>query len=295
MMLNLTGYNYRVYRRTTSWRIVVLCISIFLHVINSNVAPCISGDCDNDSVQLLIQEQRLSIQKREHELIKKQKEVQSQLQKLYLEQQLLELKPNHYPKPESDISLEYEIPSYCANCLGDILETTSKSLSSEFSRKSSGDTDSSGQREKNEMSQLSDHSRLEAIKFQILLKLGLKNKPNFTSSMTKQFILDTLRRSGDPVLHTNELKMMFQSSDSKDDVVLSQLIKQKTHNHSKTEDERAESVPETQSDFDEEFEDFYGRTREIIAFAEKGEKEFITLKLCYTIYMVSWNGKPGMV
>lgn len=270
MMLNSTGYNYQVNRRTTNWRIVVLCISSFLHVINSNVTPCLNGDCDNESVQLLRQQQRLSFQKRENELIKKHKEVQSQLQKLYSEQQLLDSKPNNYPKLDSSFSLEYEIPSYCANCLGDIFETTSKSLSSEFARKTDDGVDSIGLQEKNDMPQLSDHSRLEAIKFQILLKLGLKNKPNFTSSMTKEFILETLHRSGDPMINTNDFKMMFYTSDSLEtqESVLNQLNQLKLSNHSLNEGEKLDGE---ESEYEQDFEDFYGRTREIIAFAEKGE------------------------
>lgn len=272
MMLNSTGYNYKIYRRTTNWRIVVLCISSFLHAINSSVSPCINGDCNEDSVQILKEEQQ-RIQKREHELIKKQKEVQSQLQKLYLEQQMLQTKSKNYPELNSDFSLEYEIPSYCANCLGDIFETTSKTLSSEFSREGFDGADMNNLRENNEMSQLSDHSRLEAIKFQILLKLGLKTKPTYAPLMTKQFILDTLRRSGDPLMNSNDFRMMIHSdSHEPHHLALNQLKSFEFNNHSFTDDNKTEETQET--DFEQDFEDFYGSTREIIAFAEKGKKKF---------------------
>jgi inhibin beta len=52
----------------------------------------------------------------------------------------------------------------------------------------------------------SDQLRLEAIKHQILMKLGLKKKPNVTHDLPKQFILDTLKRVAD--LNLNSYGMM---------------------------------------------------------------------------------------
>lgn len=242
-----------------------------MHTIEGN-NPCLNGDCNNETTKLLRQEKRLSIQQRELELMQKQKELQLQLQKLYLEQHQLELEMKDAPDTSAYTGLEYEIPSYCANCLGDSFEPSAKSsLSSEYARKNSEDMSASNQ----QLPQLSDHGRLEAIKFQILLKLGLKNKPNVTSSLPKQFIFDTLRRSGDPTLNWNDYTMLFQSSDNNletRDLVLDQLQQLKVNNDSVVDDLKAEEFKEPpQPEDDQEFDDFYGRTREIITFAEKGE------------------------
>lgn len=242
-----------------------------MHTINCNNPSCASGECDDDAIQLLRHERRLSIQQREYALMQKQKELQLQLQKLYLEQHQLETELNDTPvETEADSGLEYEIPSYCANCLGDAFESSTKSsLSSEYSRKNSERTEESNQ----QVPPLSDHSRLEAIKFQILLKLGLKNKPNVTNTLPKQFIFDTLRRSGDPAVNSNDFTMLFQSSDNKEtrDLMQDQLQLLKINNDSIVDELKAEDLKESPPDDDQEFDDFYGRTREIIAFADKGE------------------------
>lgn len=273
MMLNETGLDCRAYRLSASWCIVILCMIGLMPIINCNNPSCISGDCKSDAIQSLRHERRLSIQQRENDLIQKQKVLQYQLRKLYLEQQQLESESSDAPEnPAFDNSeLEYEIPSYCANCLGDSFEPSSRStLSSEFSRKSSESVSSSNQ----QMPQLSDHNRLEAIKFQILLKLGLKNKPNVTNTLPKQFIFDTLRRSGDPMNNPNDYTMLLQSSDDKDtrDLVLDQLQQLKMSNESSIiDDTNNEDFKETHPEEEQDFDDFYGRTREIITFAEKGE------------------------
>lgn len=271
MMPNETGFKCRIYRQTTNWYIVVLCLIGLMHTITCNSPSCLNGDCDTVA-KVLRHEKRLSIQQREYELIQKQKELQIQLQKLYAEQHQLDAEMRDSPELKAFTGVEYEIPSYCANCLGDSFEPSAKSsLSSEFSRKNSEETDTSSQ----QIPQLSDHSRLEAIKFQILLKLGLKNKPNVTSPLPKQFIFDTLRRSGDPALNMNDFPMYLQSSDSIEtrDLVLDQLQQLKVNASESIVDElkaeetfKEHSVPED----DQEFDDFYGRTQEIITFAEKG-------------------------
>lgn len=275
MMLNETGCECRAYRRSTNWRIVVLCILSLMHTISCNNNPsCLNNDCENAAIESLRHEKRLNIQQREYELMQRQKELQHQFQKLYLEQHQLESEQND--KSDKDLDekseIEYEIPSYCANCLGDAFEPSPKSaLSSEYSRKSSESASSSSQ----QVPQLSDHSRLEAIKFQILLKLGLKNKPNVTNTLPKQLIFDTLRRSGDPVVNPNDYTLLFQSSDNKKtrDSVLDQLQQLKMSNDTKSADDlNAEDFKETtHHEDDQEFDDFYGSTREIITFAQKGE------------------------
>jgi hypothetical protein len=273
MMLKATGYNRRARKQTTNWRSVVLCFFVLMHTINCNDSSCPNQDCDDKSVKLLKHEKRLNLHRREHELVQKQKELQRQLQKLHSEQHQLELDSKDEPQEESEVfsKLEYEIPSYCANCLGDAFEPSSKStLSSEYSRKTSEGVGLTNQQEDIQSPQLSDHGRLEAIKFQILLKLGLKNKPNVTSSLSKQFIFDTLQRSGENAI--NDYTLLFQSNDNMEtrDLVLDQLQQLKESNHSKKEDLENEETREMQPDEEQEFDDFYGRTREIISFAEKG-------------------------
>lgn len=274
MMLKAAGYSCRVHKQTTNWRSVVLCVVVLMHTINCNDSSCLNRNCDDEEVKLLVHEKRLNLQRREYELMQKQKDLQRQLQKLYAEQHQLETELRDEPKNEETgvlPELEYEIPSYCANCLGDAFETSKSTLSSEYSRNSEGQSLTS-QQEDVQSPQLSDHGRLEAIKFQILLKLGLKNKPNVTNSLSKQFIFDTLQRSGETAI--NDYTMLFQSSDSSmgiHDFVSDQLHKIKISNQSKNEELVNEGLKESPSDDDQEFDDFYGRTREIISFAEKGE------------------------
>ena len=272
MMLNETGFDCRAYRLSANWCFVIVCMIGLMPIINCNNPSCLNGDCDSDAIQLLRHEKRLSIQQRENELMQKQRDLQHQLRKLYLEQHQLESELSDTPEnpTSADSELEYEIPSYCANCLGDAFEPSSKStLSSEYSRKTSESVSSSNQ----QMPQLSDHNRLEAIKFQILLKLGLKNKPNVTNSLPKQFIFDTLRRSGDPMINPNDYTMLFQSSDDIEtrDLVLDQLQQLKLSNDSTIDETNNEDFKETHHEDEQDFDDFYGRTREVITFAEKGE------------------------
>lgn len=138
MMVTSAGYSCRIRKKTTNWRSVVLCIIILMHKINCNDLSCTNKNCDEKGIELLIHEKRLNFQQREYELIEKQKELHRQLQKLYLEQNQLEAVLKDEPNEESEAfsGLEYEIPSYCVNCLGDAFEPSSKTtLSSEYSRK----------------------------------------------------------------------------------------------------------------------------------------------------------------
>lgn len=268
MMLYLTGYNRPVYRRATNWRIFVLCILSLMHTLNCNNSECIGGVCDKDVIQLLKLEKRTNLQHRENELMQKQKQIQVELQKLYVEKSQLELMLNEENTQTSDLNLglEYEIPSYCANCVGDSLKMASTgSLSSEYARKNAAKSYAA---EENEIPRLSDKSRLESIKFQILLKLGLENKPNVTFPLPKQFIVDTLSRSGDTMMNY----IMELQSETKDshDSRLDQFQPQ-INNESYAESHAAKDLNELPMDDDQELDDFYGRTREIITFAERGE------------------------
>lgn len=221
-------------------RTFLICL-VFMHTIEA------------DDAHELRRKQKLALDQRENDLLQMQRELQIQLQRVHTEQLKLE-----QPNSELEEAIDsYEYPSYCANCLGDTLEHINKNLlSSEFSRKVDSNTRNSIQTEK-EIRQLSDHSRLEAIKQQILLKLNLSEKPNVTSSIPKQFILDTLDRAS-----ASDFKysmMMMQSDNDNLDAEKLQHLK----NESKYDEKDA--------DEDSEADDFYGKTKEIISFAEKGK------------------------
>ncbi|XP_070504725.1 inhibin beta chain-like [Chironomus tepperi] len=217
----------------------------------------------SDDVQEMRKKQKISLQQQEQMLLQMQHEIQVQLQNLYAEQHRLE-------SPNDDTNdIGYEYPSYCANCLGDTFESTNKNLlSSEYSRKVDG-TNKAAQSE-NELNQLSDHKRLEAIKQQILLKLNLREKPNITNSIPKQFILDTLHRAGERDFEYTT--MMMQSSAqsmmaSSDDPIVERLQQLRRNNSENSFSDEKDFV-----DDESEFDDFYGKTREIITFAERGQR-----------------------
>lgn len=102
----------------------------------------------------------------------------------------------------------------------------------------------------------SDKLRLEAIKRQILQKLGLRAKPNVTHSLPKEVVMATLSRAeeGDP-------SGAFAGNPD-----------------FSTTSEKTASMETVEAD------DFYGRTSEIISFAEQGNLtssslSFICLRL----------------
>lgn len=109
------------------------------------------------------------------------------------------------------------------------------------------------QEEKRDNTQTSDQIRLETIKRQILSKLGLKEKPKVTSPVPREVILETLYRA-------EEAGDQQDGSGSGGGTI---------------EDDSAglssTRPPESEPD------DFYGRTSEIIAFAEPGKKELALL------------------
>lgn len=106
-----------------------------------------------------------------------------------------------------------------------------------------------------------DNLRLEAIKRQILSKLGLRQKPNVTHSLPKEVVMQTLYRAED--------NRDFSGGDGgggggggggannagqPEDAMLSTTS--------------ARTTGTEQMDVD----DFYGRTSEIISFAEEGKR-----------------------
>lgn len=89
----------------------------------------------------------------------------------------------------------------------------------------------------------SDNLRLEVIKKQILSKLGLRDKPNVTYSLPREVVLETLYRAENSEFFNTYRDEDFVSTTS------------------------ARSESKDQMDVD----DFYGRTSEIISFAEEGK------------------------
>ncbi|KAL1501619.1 hypothetical protein ABEB36_006916 [Hypothenemus hampei] len=86
----------------------------------------------------------------------------------------------------------------------------------------------------------SDKLRLEAIKKQILQKLGLRMKPNVTHSLPKEVVMASLNRAEEGVFSSR-----FDEFDE----------------FPTTSEKNVETV---------DVDDFYGRTSEIISFAEEG-------------------------
>lgn len=243
---------------------------------------CMQPTEADDVQEQLLKVHRHKLKQQEEALLQMQHEIQLQLQNLYVQQHKLEASGGS--ADNRDIG-GYEYPSYCANCLGDTFEPINKNLlSSEFSRKADGTRKAS--QSESELNQLSDHRRLEAIKQQILLKLNLNEKPNVTSSIPKQLILDTLHRAGERDF--GQMHMM----QANDDPIVEKLQQLKMRSFNGSDDaeffgERDVEGGGGSSDDDSEFDDFYGRTREIITFAERGEFEFgfkFYLKSRFKIY-----------
>lgn len=228
--------------------LIVLCLILMHQTIEAS-----------DDVQEMRKKQKISLQQHEQILLQMQNEIQVQLQNLYAEQRRLE-------SPDADGNdIGYEYPSYCANCLGDTFEPTSKNLlSSEYSRKIDGT--SKAEKSEGDLNQLSDHKRLESIKQQILLKLNLREKPNITNSIPKQFILDTLHRAGERDFEYTTMMMKTAPLPRSSDDPVVERLQQLRRNGSDLGDDEKDYVED-----EGEFDDFYGRTREIITFAERGE------------------------
>ena len=100
-----------------------------------------------------------------------------------------------------------------------------------------------------------DSARLESIKRQILVKLGLHTKPNVSSVPSRDFILETLLRAE-------------QSLDVETAAAASTSTAASTASVSTSAATRG--VEATTIDPSVE-DDFFGKTSEIIAFAERGQ------------------------
>jgi inhibin beta len=108
-------------------------------------------------------------------------------------------------------------------------------------------------RDKAAPQQNSDEIRLETIKRQILSKLGLKEKPNVTSPVPREVIMETLYRA-------EETGDQQDGSGSGSGVITQHVM---------YEDDSA--GPSSTRPPESEPDDFYGRTSEIITFAEPGK------------------------
>lgn len=122
-------------------------------------------------------------------------------------------------------------------------------------------------------STVGDTARLESIKRQILVKLGLNAKPNLLSTIPpRDFILETLLRAEEstiaaaPVAHSSDTTGKHH------------------HHHSASADSSQENSVE---------DDFYGKTSEIIAFGEPGDFKnsfFLMQSSRYTFLCWARNG-----
>jgi inhibin beta len=105
--------------------------------------------------------------------------------------------------------------------------------------------------EKRARTRNSDEIRLESIKRQILSKLGLKEKPNVTAPVPRDVIMETLYRAEE----TGDQHDGSGSGSGSDARTAAEAI----------------AGPASTRAPDSEPDDFYGRTSEIIAFAEAGK------------------------
>lgn len=111
----------------------------------------------------------------------------------------------------------------CPNCLTDNMQQhdtiPSPKMSLEFSRTAqqsksnmAADAADDDRKIQHKHEEEEKDARLEAIKHQILLKLGLKTKPNVTQTMPRQFILETVQRVTGHDFNYDNLMMMHTTS-----------------------------------------------------------------------------------
>jgi hypothetical protein len=105
---------------------------------------------------------------------------------------------------------------------------------------------------------IGESARLESIKRQILIKLGLNAKPNLLSSVIppRDFILETLLRA-------EESSVVSSSSSSRPHHGKQREQMQHHPHHSQADGSNVDNVIVD--------DDFYGKTSEIIAFGEPGD------------------------
>lgn len=191
----------------------------------------------------------------------------------------------------------------CPNCIYNVEEPLiSKSSSSSLTSSTAAAMDAPAAPSKDEI-------RLEAIKFQILSKLGLTAKPNITHELPKQIVLDTLQRADERNANVRQLlnrrrnatmtttadnepdyhRLDYSTSNSINDFTYNTNANDNFYMYSNADASvRDGQGDETHSDASSDYDsvpvdDFYGTTTEIISFAEKGELHTIFLYFLYSI------------
>lgn len=109
---------------------------------------------------------------------------------------------------------------------------------------------------------LAELIKLDAIKSQILSKLNLPSKPNITSSIPRELIQEALRKA--------HLKENSNSNNNKNGFSLFS----KFHSSSRSKDYQSDEPTDHNNYVSNSQDDYYGKTSEIIAFAEPGKFDF---------------------
>nr|CAD7570126.1 unnamed protein product [Timema californicum] len=119
-----------------------------------------------------------------------------------------------------------------------------------------------------------DNIRLESIKRQILSKLGLISKPNISSNIPREVVLQTLDRA-------NVIKGSVEIGERQHDIIY-------------------QSPPEEFLLPEVELDDFYGQTSEIITFAEpdrdaETQRSGLQVEMGQIVWgLVAWRGGGGV-
>lgn len=118
---------------------------------------------------------------------------------------------------------------------------------------------------------LAERLKVEAIKKQILSKLNLPERPNITASIPRELVLEALRKAQ---LDTNNYHSFtphtfsFSSAHSPQPDLSQSTSHQNFHSTHQTPYQESDTSNFISSSSD----DYYGKTSEIIAFAEPGKR-----------------------
>lgn len=114
---------------------------------------------------------------------------------------------------------------------------------------------------------LAEKLKVEAIKKQILSKLNLPERPNITSPIPRELVLEALRKAQlDAYGSTNYHPVISSHSFSSSHSSQADLTQSSRHYHSTHEPDNFNYISNSP-------DDYYGKTSEIIAFAEPGKKK----------------------
>lgn len=138
-----------------------------------------------------------------------------------------------------------------------------------------------------------DDLRLEAIKHQILTKLGLRNRPDVNRTLAtvpRHLALETLYRA-----EAQTFRYPDKSRNEHENAYLAEFLYGDDDYSYRNLDQQAESSTEDTAgigygdhedqDAQEEMDDFYARTSEIITFAEPGESLFFFFFSLYFFFV----------